>query len=458
MCSDVVVRVQGLGKSYRIFAHPTDRIKQALSLGRRKFHTEFQALRNISFDIQKGEAIGIIGRNGSGKSTLLQLLCGVLKPSAGQIQVQGRVCALLELGSGFNPEFTGRENVYFQGAVTGFSREQVDARMERILAFADIGAFIDQPVRTYSSGMFVRLAFAVIAFSDADIFVIDEALAVGDIFFQQKCMRFLREFKSQGGTILFVSHDTTTVLTLCDRAILMVPPGHESIQIGSAAEICKEYVKRLYHRPDGQATMIASHDRTPDGHLRQTSVMTLQTVARQSATFESMQANYQAGSFRKEAESFGQGGAKIVAAWFENAARNPITTFSAEERISLCLQIESVHGIESPAFGFSIKNYLGQLVISEGTEYAFPQHTLQLRAGQTHQARFSFDMPTLLPGEYAINLALAQLLDHGHMQHHWLEDAIALRCMGGRLVQGSCGVPNLEIEISGVALTTGNLP
>lgn len=458
MYSDVVVCVQAVTKRYRIFAQPTDRIKQALCFGKKQFHTEFTALQNISFDIRRGEALGIIGRNGAGKSTLLQLLCGVLKPTTGKIQVRGRVCALLELGSGFNPEFTGRENVYFQGAVTGFSREQVDARMERILAFADIGAFIDQPVRTYSSGMFVRLAFAVIAFSDADIFVIDEALAVGDIFFQQKCMRFLREFKSQGGTILFVSHDTATILTLCDRALLMVQPGHEAIQIGSAAEICKEYVKRLYHRPDGQATMVNQPNGAPDERLRQTTAMGLPIDAPQSATFESMQASYQTGTFRKDAESFGQGGAKIVDAWFEDAARNPISTFSAETRISLCLQIESSEGIDSPAFGFSIKNHLGQLVISEGTEYAFAQHALQLRAGQPYQARFSFDMPTLLPGEYAINLALAQLLDHGHLQHHWLEDAIVMRCIGGRLVQGISGVPHLKIEISGVALTTGNLP
>jgi len=213
--SDIAIRATDLSKVYQIYGSPKDRLKQAVMsrvrrlMGRpqKQYFREFTALKRASFEIRKGETVGIIGRNGSGKSTLLQIVCGTLYPSDGQVEVNGRVAALLELGSGFNPEFTGRENVYMNGAILGLTEAQIDAKYAAIVAFADIGNFIDQPVKTYSSGMMVRLAFAVIAHVDADILVVDEALSVGDAFFVQKCMRFLRNFMKTG-TILFVSHDT----------------------------------------------------------------------------------------------------------------------------------------------------------------------------------------------------------------------------------------------------------
>lgn len=201
MSSDIAISVRNLSKTYRIFGHPGDRIKQALTLGRVPFHREFTALKDVSFEIKKGETVGIIGRNGSGKSTLLQLLCGILKPSSGSVTVNGRVSALLELGAGFNPEFTGRENVYFQGAVMGFSKPEIDSIFDDIAAFADIGEFIDQTVRIYSSGMFVRLAFSVAIHSTPDILVIDEALSVGDEGFQRKCFERICQFREGGGPL-----------------------------------------------------------------------------------------------------------------------------------------------------------------------------------------------------------------------------------------------------------------
>ncbi|MEZ5615210.1 MAG: ABC transporter ATP-binding protein [Rhodocyclaceae bacterium] len=221
MPSDIVISARGLTKTYRLFGHPGDRIKQFFSLGLRQYHREFTALKDISFDIRKGETVGIIGSNGSGKSTLLQLVCCILKPTAGTIAVNGRVSALLELGAGFNPEFTGRENVYFQGALMGLSREQMDARFDGIAAFADIGSFIDQPVRIYSSGMFLRLAFAVAVNVDSDILVVDEALAVGDAGFRSRCFRRIGELRGAGCTILFVSHDMEQVVRLCSRIMLL---------------------------------------------------------------------------------------------------------------------------------------------------------------------------------------------------------------------------------------------
>lgn len=239
MCSDVAISVRNLTKTYRIFGHPGDRIKQALTFGRARFHHEFTALKDLSFDIKRGETVGIVGRNGSGKSTLLQLICGILKPTSGTVEVRGRVSALLELGAGFNPEFTGRENVYFQGAVIGIPREEMARRFDDIAAFADIGEFIDQPVRVYSSGMYLRLAFAVAVNVDPEILVVDEALAVGDSGFRSRCFRRIGELRGAGCTILFVSHAMEQIASLCGQAIL-IDEG-ELLFVGKPESVVKQY-------------------------------------------------------------------------------------------------------------------------------------------------------------------------------------------------------------------------
>jgi len=227
--SDVAIRVSNVSKCYQIYDKPQDRLKQSLYprlqrlSGRppKQYHREFWALQDVSFEIKRGEAIGIIGRNGSGKSTLLQMICGTLAPTSGNVETHGRIAALLELGSGFNPEFTGRENVYMNGAVLGLTQEEIDERFDAISSFADIGQFIYQPVKTYSSGMSVRLAFAVQTQLDPDILIIDEALSVGDFFFQQKCFGYIRGLREKGVTLLFVSHDMGTVRDICSLAIYL---------------------------------------------------------------------------------------------------------------------------------------------------------------------------------------------------------------------------------------------
>jgi ABC-type polysaccharide/polyol phosphate transport system ATPase subunit len=237
---DIVISVRNLTKTYRIFGHPGDRLKQALSLGLRRYHKEFTALKDISFDIRKGETVGIIGRNGSGKSTLLQIICGILKPTSGTVQVNGRVSALLELGAGFNPEFTGRENVYFQGALMGFAKEQMDERFDEIAAFADIGDFIDQPVRTYSSGMFVRLAFSAATHVNPQILIVDEALAVGDHAFQKKCFERMVDLANRNNTsIIVVSHNIRQIERFCMRALLL--DKGNVIANNESAYVCNRY-------------------------------------------------------------------------------------------------------------------------------------------------------------------------------------------------------------------------
>ena len=252
MSTDIAIRVQNLSKCYQIYDNPGDRLKQFIVpkikrlLGKKhtSYFREFWALNDVSFEVKRGETVGIIGRNGSGKSTLLQIICGTLTPTAGTVQTHGRIAALLELGSGFNPEFTGRENVYLNAAVLGLSKEEIDDRFEKIAAFADIGQFMEQAVKMYSSGMMIRLAFAVIAHVDADILVIDEALAVGDAFFTQKCMRYLRSFM-KSGTVLFVSHDTASIRSLCNKAVwlergIVQENGSPKEKIGRAS--CRERV------------------------------------------------------------------------------------------------------------------------------------------------------------------------------------------------------------------------
>lgn len=236
----IAISVRNLTKTYRIFGHPGERLKQAMTFGFRRYHKEFTALKDISFEIKKGETVGIIGRNGSGKSTLLQLICGILKPTLGSVQVNGRISALLELGAGFNPEFTGRENVYFQGALLGLSKVEMDVRFDDIAVFADIGEFVDQPVRTYSSGMFVRLAFATAIHVDPDILVVDEALAVGDMEFQRKCFERLGQLLSdKQRVVLLVSHDLRQVERFCSRVIFL--QNGQTMADGPAHDVCQMY-------------------------------------------------------------------------------------------------------------------------------------------------------------------------------------------------------------------------
>jgi len=243
MHSDVAISVKNLTKTYRIFGHPGDRIKQFFSLGLRQYHREFTALKDVSLEIRKGETVGIIGRNGAGKSTLLQAICGIIKPTSGMVQVKGRISALLELGAGFNPEFTGRENIYFQGAIMGLSRKQMNERLADIMDFAGIAEFIDQPVRTFSSGMFVRLAFSVAVHIEPDILIVDEALGVGDAEFQERSISRMKAMQRDGATIIFVSHSIPSIRNFCRRAVWLEQG--EMLQSGGAGDVCLAYQEAI---------------------------------------------------------------------------------------------------------------------------------------------------------------------------------------------------------------------
>ena len=249
---DIAIKVQDVSKLYKLYDKPSDRLKESLGLSKKKRYKEHYALHNVSFDVKRGETVGIIGTNGSGKSTILKIITGVLNPTSGSIQINGRISALLELGAGFNMEYTGLENVYLNGTMIGFSREEIDAKLHDILEFADIGDFVNQPVKTYSSGMFVRLAFAVAINIDPEILIVDEALSVGDVFFQAKCYKKFEEFKKQGKTVLFVSHDLGSVNKYCDRVVLL----NRGVKMaeGAPKEMIDLYKKVLTHHEDTEQT------------------------------------------------------------------------------------------------------------------------------------------------------------------------------------------------------------
>ena len=265
MSSDFAIRLRDVRKTYRLFHRPSDRVKQwvmpplqrRFGWSRTDYYREHVALDGVSFEVKKGETLGVIGRNGSGKSTLLQVMSGVLHPTSGTVEIDGRVAALLELGAGFHPEFTGRENIFLNASLFGLSKQETEDRVDAILSFADIGSYIDQAVKTYSSGMHVRLAFAVIAHVQADILLIDEALAVGDAFFVQKCMRFLREFMERG-TVVFVSHDSTAVLSLCRKALLL--DQGRVLGLGEAKMVCDRYLQHLYESHEGRESVVPHNE------------------------------------------------------------------------------------------------------------------------------------------------------------------------------------------------------
>jgi lipopolysaccharide transport system ATP-binding protein len=449
MSSSTAIRVNEVSKCYNIYRTPHYRLKQFILpklqklIGRspRNYFHEFWALKDISFEVERGQTIGIVGRNGSGKSTLLQIICGTLVPTTGTVETFGRVAALLELGSGFNPEFTGRENVYVNAGLLGLRRAEVDARFDRIAAFADIGPFLDQPVKTYSSGMFIRLAFAVIAHVNADILVIDEALAVGDVFFQQKCMRFLHRFRERGGSIVFVSHDTATVINMCESVVLLFPGAERKAVVGDAQSVCKTYLTDLYADQDrkaivGQLDQLPASNANADADCRET--------YRGEAQTENL---FAVSPFRKDADSFGEGGATVSDVFFIDAGGRRVTTLKGGETVRMLVKVLPHKRIPWPAVGFIIKDRLGQFLYTEGTDIPFRRHELVFEANEIVETVFQFTMPVLIQGKYTINVAIAEGIGPAHIQHHWVHDAIQLESLTSRVVHGIGGVPNLEMTI-----------
>jgi lipopolysaccharide transport system ATP-binding protein len=446
MSSEIAIKVDNLSKCYQIYDKPQDRLKQSIyprlqylaGQKPKQYFREFWALRDVSFEIKKGETVGIIGRNGSGKSTLLQLICGTLNPTGGNLRVHGRIAALLELGSGFNPEFTGRENVYINAAVLGLSKEETDARFDDIIAFADIGDFIEQPVKTYSSGMMLRLAFAVIAHIDADILIIDEALAVGDAFFTQKCMRFLRRFM-QSGTVFFVSHDTGSVRNLCTHAIWLEKGS--IVQQGSPKEICENYLEAFYEAQQGKSALPAKIDSVEH------SMAHAKDQRREFINTSNLRNDIRLFEFNPEAPSFGKGGAQIVSVRFLDKEGHPLAWVVGGEEVALRIEARAYSPLNSPIIGFFIKDRLGQYLFGDNTYLSYIDSPVVCAEGQCIMADFSFQMPRLFAGDYSITVAIANGTQNDHIQHHWMHDAIFFRSESTSVAGGLIGIPMNDIKL-----------
>lgn len=428
----IAIRVQDLGKSYQIYDRPQDRLKQSMMprlrglLGKStpNYYREFWALRDVSFEVRKGETVGIIGRNGSGKSTLLQVICGTLTPTTGTVETTGRVAALLELGAGFNPEFTGRENVYLNGSVLGLTQEEIDQRFDAIAAFADIGEFIEQPVKSYSSGMVVRLGFAVAINVDPEILIVDEALAVGDEIFQRKCFSRIETIKSNGATILFVSHAGATIVELCDRAILL--DGGERLATGLPKQIVGRYQKLLYASVERRSAIrqeIIDRDRLMSGGAADT-----------AGEIHSPAEQPQPGIDDELQERFDPGLRPAATIAYEShnvVIEEPAIFTVGGDRVNKLIRGRSYEyrykaaftaAASAVRFGMLIKTVSG-IELGGATSAASPGEAIPvIAAGSVYEAVFHFTC-SLNPGVYFLNAGVVGLLDDADVYLHRLLDA-----------------------------------
>jgi lipopolysaccharide transport system ATP-binding protein len=410
MSSEAVISARGLGKAYRIYRRPEDRLKELVL--RRRYHEDFWAVREVDLSVRAGETVGLIGRNGSGKSTLLQLICGTVRPTRGALEVKGRIGALLELGAGFNPEFTGRENVWVNAAVLGLSDQAIAARFEAIAAFAGIGEYMDQPVKHYSSGMYARLAFAVCAHVDADILVVDEALSVGDGAFQQKCMRYLHAFRRRGA-LVFVSHDLAVVAKLCDR-VLWLERGAVCAS-GPAREVCRRYEAALSAESTEEKEGFRIGGRgwsAPQPNRAELDAV--HTEARAPPHFDPDEA------------PDGAGGAVIDQMVLCSSAGAPVRSLSGGEDLELRIDCRAERLLMQPTVGFVLRDRLGHALFGDDTDASGNAAPLELKPGQSFSASFRFRLPYLSTAEYALEAEIYEGTPERHRMLARLRDTTFL--------------------------------
>ena len=410
------IRVIHLSKMYKLYDKPSDRLREALGLSRRKRYRELYALNDVSFEVRRGETVGIIGTNGSGKSTILKIITGVLTPTSGEVKADGRISALLELGAGFNMEYTGMENIYLNGTMMGFSEKEIDERVEGILAFADIGEFIHQPVKTYSSGMFVRLAFAVAINIDPEILIVDEALSVGDVFFQAKCYHKFEEFRKEGKTILFVSHDLSSIAKYCDRVILLNKG--DKLAEGSPKEMVDMYKKLLVGLPAGSSVEDLPGDETEED------VLTSGSDAGRDVPEEAEEDGSLTGPLvmNPDTIAYGEGQAHFTRlAVFDEKG---VLSGSIEKGSSFTIQarIHFDQDVEEPICAFTIKNLKGTEIA--GTNTMFEGKDIGPRkAGDEILVRFRQRMD-LQGGEYLLSFGCTGYHEGEFRVFHRLYDVL----------------------------------
>ncbi|PIE69659.1 MAG: ABC transporter ATP-binding protein [Deltaproteobacteria bacterium] len=407
---NIAIRIRNLSKIYTLYQSPQDRLKEALHFFGKKYHQKFSAISDISLDVEKGGILGIIGVNGAGKSTLLKLITGVLTPTSGHIEVRGRIASLLELGAGFNPEMTGRQNIYLNGTVMGLSRQEIDEKIESIIEFADIGDFIEQPVKSYSSGMFARLAFSVAINVDPDILIVDEALSVGDIRFQQKSLRRMKSFIDMEKTVLFVTHDMGIITSFCHKALWL--HGGAVREYGEPDVVTKNYLSLAAYGLETVASVQeeAEQERAAAGREEKASPLSWLDLG--------------------GCESFGEGGGTICEAALYNEDRQEmVTVLHGGECLSCYLKIQVTRPIEEPIIGFQVKNKFVNIFGINSYKYGLPFGPL--REDTIIRLRFSF--PTLGNGKYLVNISLADGTQLNHVQEHFIYDALEIEVANSAL-------------------------
>ena len=406
--SKKVIQVKDLTKMYKLYDKPSDRLKEALGLTRKKLYKEHYALHDVTFDINEGECVGIIGTNGSGKSTILKIITGVLTPTEGEVKVDGRISALLELGAGFNMDYTGIENIYMNGTMMGYSRKEMDEKLQDILDFADIGDYVYQPVKTYSSGMFVRLAFAVAINIDPEILIVDEALSVGDVFFQAKCYRKFEEFKKKGKTILFVSHDLSAISKYCDRAILL----NQGVKLGegSPKDMIDAYKQVLVGQYETPKAGVDVPDLTADGDVR--AALDKQKKKQEAARM----------GVNPETLEYGTKQAEIVSYYITDKNDVQTTAILKGDEFTMHMKVKIGQDLPAPIFAFSIKNIKG--VEITGTNTMFEKTFLEsVKVGQVLEITFRQKM-RLQGGDYLISLGVTGYEKDTFKVYHRLYDVL----------------------------------
>lgn len=422
MSSEIAIKVENLSKCYQIYDQPRDRLKQFLlprlrrlvGLSPKQYYREFWALKDVSFEVKKGETVGIIGRNGSGKSTLLQMICGTLSPTTGSIATHGRIAALLELGSGFNPDFTGRENVYMNASILGLSKDEIDARFDQIAAFADIGEFIERPVKTYSSGMMVRLAFAVQAQVEPNILIVDEALAVGDAKFQAKCFERLRQLKDGGTSILLVTHSTEQIVTHCSKAVLL--ENGYVYEMGDPRHVVNRYLDILFGKP---CNVEVQDELKPDlKELLPSASPSLHRLNYKDDVF-STRPGYNIHEYR-----WGDGAAKITDYYLVSGNDIYPSAISTGQQIELDVAVRFVLNLQRPILGITIKTKEGVTVYGTNTELLdideFKSRGIENEALAVRANFFC----QLAPGDYFISIGVATRQGEEIIPHDRRYDAI----------------------------------
>ena len=408
MDENIAIRVKNLEKVYKLYNKPSDRVKEAFGLGRKKRHTPHHALSNINLTINRGETVGIIGTNGSGKSTILKIITGVLNPTSGEVEVNGRISALLELGAGFNMEYNGIENIYLNGTMIGFSEKEIDEKLNDILEFADIGEYVYQPVKTYSSGMFVRLAFAVAINIEPEILIVDEALSVGDVFFQAKCYHKFEEFKQMGKTIVFVSHDLSSISKYCDRVVLL----NQGVKLGEGEP--KEMIDAYKQVLVGQYTIAE----TDEGSLLEDEQL------RALAAGKSKNELTKGVSINPDLLEYGSKKAVISEYFITDDKGLKTTAIIKGNSFSIHMKVDMAQDIAAPVFAFTIKNIKGTEIT--GTNTMFEKAFLDsVKAGESKEIVFTQEM-NLQGGEYLLSLGVTGYEGDEFTVYHRLYDVLNL--------------------------------